>query len=143
MDSVRGSVEKIFVDTEDFCAGQLRTHAGALVDFAGPVRVRERELVALSGHWVAHPTYGRQLRTESAAPVELHTVPERALDADAFERVRSPRRRAARASALADYGLSDRQLRSVTAAFGPEALTALHGDPYRLLEVVHGLKFSR
>jgi len=63
--TIRGRAERIYHTSPWFSAGRLRTEAGQVVRFAGPVCVQPDDQVILHGKWKRHPTYGHQFEARS------------------------------------------------------------------------------
>lgn len=154
----------------------------------GPVaHLGEGDQAEISGSWVEHPQYGRQLRARTATPVDpgdrrgriaylstlKHIGParaERLVDAygdevleliaadpiGVFSALPGLSRAKAEATAeswyesravrdlhvqLAPHGLAHLAAR-IYSRYGDEAMTVLHNDPYRLIEI-EGVGFAR
>jgi len=63
--TVRGRIDAVFYAGPRFSAGRLVTVSGDEIQFAGRLFAREHEPVVLTGRWVTHPKYGRQLEVDA------------------------------------------------------------------------------
>jgi exodeoxyribonuclease V alpha subunit len=65
METVRGIVDKIYFQTQKFCAGVLCTADGDTIRFAGNAFLHMGDRITLEGEWFEHKRYGPQLNIKT------------------------------------------------------------------------------
>ena len=62
METIRGTIDRVFFASPTFSAGKLLTGKKGKVSFAGKLFAQAGDAVVLQGNWTSHPQYGQQFQ---------------------------------------------------------------------------------
>ncbi|MDO4845806.1 MAG: helix-hairpin-helix domain-containing protein, partial [Oscillospiraceae bacterium] len=119
---LRGAVQTVTFQNPDngYAVLTLRAEDGELVTVVGVIpMVMAGERLVVTGHWLIHPTYGRQFEAEFLERL----MPETERDILQYLSARTVR------------GIGPATARKIVAAFGPRTLDVLENHPEELSEI--------